>query len=419
MIRTAVLLLRAVLITLAVSPPAVAEKVVLRAANGRFLRVSGDGALCAESFLASNKETFELVLRGQGTGAAGREVTLQGPGGRYFMPDPRDGHTPRLGPAGTQPADRETFQLVPVGTGRFALRPKGSKALLVFAPAAAQPADPKAPAGPALRETVEIYRVRELPAMLETALPAVIRTLAVEELAGKQYDKTQEHKTEKYIDLPAPTLKDLKRTKRRQVIGITEEYRIQAQLDGQADIRIPAMSFLANYADGGPGLILLAVDARLPVRGRVQCKVPDVVSAFDRLSDHGPAFRGSGSGRAACGQRRDVWPARGKRSARIGFSNGVFQRPAGGHAAASPPACQLRVGAQRGADPRKREPCGAKGDGFARGADPALGILAVTVKIDVLDSCGPLYDGRQLLLTIEMVTFQLVAALQSVLGGGV
>ena len=55
---------------------------------------------------------------------------------------------------------------------------------------------------------VEIYRIRELPAILQTALPAVIRTLAAEELAGKQYDKTQKHETEKYVDLPAPTLKD-------------------------------------------------------------------------------------------------------------------------------------------------------------------------------------------------------------------
>ena len=125
---------------------------------------------------------------------------------------------------------------------------------------------------------MEIYRIGELPAILQTAMPAVIRALAAEELAGKQYDKTQKHETEKYVDLPAPTLKDPKRTKRHKVIGITEEYRVQAQLDGQADIRIPAMSFLANYADGGPGLILLAVDASLPVRGRVQGKVPDVAS---------------------------------------------------------------------------------------------------------------------------------------------
>ena len=125
---------------------------------------------------------------------------------------------------------------------------------------------------------MEIYRIGELPAILKTALPAVVRALAAEELAGKQYDKTQKHETEKYIDLPAPTLKDPKRMKRRQVLGITEEYRIQAELDGQADIRIPAMLLLANYAEGGPGLILLAVDASLPVRGRVQCKVPDVAS---------------------------------------------------------------------------------------------------------------------------------------------
>ena len=78
--------------------------------------------------------------------------------------------------------------------------------------------------------------------------------------------------------MPAPTLEDPKRTKRHKVIGITEEYGVQAQLDGQANIRIPAMSFLANYADGGPGLILLAVHANLPVRGRVQGKVPDVAS---------------------------------------------------------------------------------------------------------------------------------------------
>ncbi|MGO9112720.1 MAG: fascin domain-containing protein [Thermoguttaceae bacterium] len=272
MFRTAMLSICAGLI-LATASVAVAENVALRAANGRFLRMADDGTIRAESFIPSDKETFELVLRGQ------RDVILKGLGGRYLMPDAVDGHTPRLGAAGTQPTDRETFELVPVGASRFALRPHGSNALLVFTPAVEHPARPKTPSDPARRETVEIYRIGELPAILKTALPAVIRTLATEELSGKQYDKTQKHKTEKYIDLPAPTLKDPTRMKRHQVIGITEEYRIQAQLDGQADIRIPAMSFLANYADGGPGLILLAVDASLPVRGRVQCKVRDVASA--------------------------------------------------------------------------------------------------------------------------------------------
>jgi hypothetical protein len=61
-----------------------------------------------------------------------------------------------------------------------------------------------------------------LPALLQTSLPTVIRSLAKEELAGKQYDKTQRHETKKDIDLPAPTLSDTKRTKRRQILGITE-----------------------------------------------------------------------------------------------------------------------------------------------------------------------------------------------------
>jgi len=251
----------------AMSSAAVAEKVALRAANGRFLRGNNDGVIRAEAFYPSDKETFELVSCGQ------QEVILRGPSGRYVMPDPRDGHTLRLGTAATQSDDRERFQLVPVGASRYAFRPHGLNTLLIFSPAGEHTAKSKTPAGPDLRETVEIYRIGELPGILQTALPAVIRGLAVEELSGKQYDKTQKHDTKKYIDLPSPTLKDPTRMKRHQVIGITEEYRIQAQLDGQAEINIPAMSFLANYADGGPGLILLAVNARLPVRGRVEGKI--------------------------------------------------------------------------------------------------------------------------------------------------
>ncbi len=272
MLQSLLLSLSTVLILAAPSVD-VAEKVALRAANGRFLRVNGDGTIRAESFYPSEKETFELVSRGQ------HEVTLQGQGGRYLVPDPHDGHTPRLGPAGAQPGDRETFKLVPLAASRFALRPHGSSGLLVFSRVDQHPADTKTTAGPPPRDGLEIYRLRELPAILQTALPVVIRSLATEELAGKQYDKTQKHETQKYIELPAPTLSDPKRKKRHQVLGITEEYRIQAELDAQAEIHIPAMSFLANYADGGPGLILLAVEAGLPVRGRVQCKVPDLASA--------------------------------------------------------------------------------------------------------------------------------------------
>jgi hypothetical protein len=268
--RTVVLLM---VLPLFVALPARAnEKVALRAVNGRFLRVSDDGVLRAVSFLPTDKETFELVSRGK------QEIALKGPGGRYLVPDARDSRALRLGAALTEPGDRETFRLVPAGVDRFALYPHGSGALPGVDAAAARPPQSKTPAGPP-REAVEIYRVRPLPAVLHTALSATTQALAAKELAGKPYDKTRTHQTKKYVELPDPTLKDLTRMKRHQVIGVTEEYRVQAQLDGEADIRFPAMLFLASYAEDGPSVILLAVDASLPVRGHVQYQVHDVVSA--------------------------------------------------------------------------------------------------------------------------------------------
>ena len=115
--------------------------------------------------------------------------------------------------------------------------------------------------------------------MFHTAVSVTVQALAAKELTGKQYDQTRTHETNKYVELPAPTLKDPKRTKRVQVLGLTEEYRVQARLDGQPDIRIPHMLRLVNYADGGLGMVLVALDASLPVTGHVQGRVPNVASA--------------------------------------------------------------------------------------------------------------------------------------------
>ncbi len=259
-------------LVLAALPVTAADKVALRAANGRFLRAADDGTLHADSLIVAEKETFELDSRGK------HDVVLKGPGGRCLAADPHDRHTPRLIVAGAVPASSDILQLLPAAAGHFTLSAEGSNAHLFFTPAPQHVAGTQPPNNSPPREMVEIYRIRELPAMLDAAVPATLRALATEELAGKRYDKTQKHVTEKYLDLPAPTLKDLKRTKRRQVLGITEEYRIQAELDGQPDIHIPTMSFLANYADGGPGVILLSVDASLPVRGRIEGKLVNVAS---------------------------------------------------------------------------------------------------------------------------------------------
>jgi hypothetical protein len=53
---------------------------------------------------------------------------------------------------------------------------------------------------------------------------------------------------------------------------------VQAELDGDIEIRIPRMLLLTNYASGGPGIILLAVEASLPARGRVEGKVGKLAS---------------------------------------------------------------------------------------------------------------------------------------------
>ena len=69
------------------------------------------------------------------------------------------------------------------------------------------------------------------------------------------------------------------------------------------------MSFMANYADGGPGLILLAVDASLPVRGRVQGKVPDVASVSTGYQMTVQLSAVAEVAAPTRGQRRNIWPA--------------------------------------------------------------------------------------------------------------
>jgi hypothetical protein len=257
---------------LAARPALAAEKVALQAASGRFLRAGDDGTLRATSVLVGDRETFELESRGKD------EIVLTAASGRAVVLDARD-RTLRLGLPALASGQEQTFQLVSAGAARFALRPHGTNALVVFDPSDKRPAGaPMTPVGPLPRETVEIFRVRPLPALLENTLSNIVSALAEQELAGKQYDQTRTEHTKKQIELPAPTLKDPKRKTKVQVLAMTEEYRLQAKLDGMPEIRIPAMLYLAAYTDGGPGVVLVAVDAKLPVSGHVQAKIHDVGS---------------------------------------------------------------------------------------------------------------------------------------------
>ena len=194
--------------------------------GGRFLRVDGQGRFSADQFYPSEPETFQSLPGGQG-------LLVEKHGTRTTVSPPVPG--------------------------------SGEIRVPVFNFSKPQ--------------TVEVYRVAELPGMLQVAMEAAVRGLAAGELDGKHYDKTTTHKTEKHIDLPAPTLHDLKRTKREKVLGVAEEYHVQAQLDGPADIGIPHIAYLTGYAEGGPTLLILAIRGRLPVSGRVQYKMDNLASA--------------------------------------------------------------------------------------------------------------------------------------------
>ncbi|HLA83346.1 MAG TPA: hypothetical protein VJL29_01015 [Thermoguttaceae bacterium] len=124
---------------------------------------------------------------------------------------------------------------------------------------------------------VVVYDYAEVPVALREALSLAVRTVAASELMGKPYDKTRVKKKEEYVKIPAPTIKNLGRTKRRRVLATEEEYRVQAVLDGEPEIAVAHMPFLKERNRQGRGLIMLVVDARLPTRGRAWYKVPKVL----------------------------------------------------------------------------------------------------------------------------------------------
>ena len=250
------------------TPSAQADDVAIRAANGRFVHVGKDGVLRAEAFLPATSEAFEIVAYGK------QEIALKSHDGRYVVADGKDPRLLRLAAVGFNPGGLERFQILPAVGNHFSLREHGLGVVPIFVRGEKGSAKPQA-----ADEVVEIYRVKPLPDFLQSAVSVTVQALAAKEVAGKEYDQTRTEQTKKSIDVPDPTFKDLKRTKKVQVLATSEEYRVQAHLDGDADIRIPTMLYLGNYADGGPGMILVAIDAKLPITGHVSCKVPNVATA--------------------------------------------------------------------------------------------------------------------------------------------
>jgi hypothetical protein len=259
-----------VAVVFAATAPA-GEKVVLRGPNGRFLRPDATGTVRADAQVPGAQETFELARQPDGL------VTLTAPGGRFLHADPARGHALCADSPRTEPGDLEHFALVAVGDLGVGLRARGLRefARLDSTPlAAGRPSDTPRP-----EQTVAIYRIAELSADMLAGFSSGLRDLLVAELAGKQYDKTKRRTREQFLDLPAPTPKDILRTKRRRVLRWTEEQQVQARLDGTPQIEILRMPLLRSYPQRGQGLLMFAVRARVPAAGRVRYRVADLASA--------------------------------------------------------------------------------------------------------------------------------------------
>lgn len=189
--------------------------------------------------------------------AGGEQVALRTANGR-FLQAAADGS---LRPGGLLPGLRGTFELVARDKDRTTLKDSSGRVL-------------------GTADKADVFRVSELPGTLQSALAAGARGLLVQEVAGKEYSKVESNLKEKYIELPAPTLRDPRATKRHRILTVREEIHLSAALDGPPDLRITAMPYLRGVEGAaGRGILLFAGDATLPVRGRVKYVVPGAIAA--------------------------------------------------------------------------------------------------------------------------------------------
>jgi len=284
--------------TLVAALPASAQgqEVALRAPNGRFLRAAEDGSLRPDALVPGEHERFELRAQPQG------HIVLKAPGGRFLVAEGREARTLRADSPRAEPGDRETLLVVPAAEDRLALKARGYHDFVLFDAALAGPSHPSP------GESLQIHEVRELPGMVQTALGVAAQALINEELAEKQYEKVRTRQRKKTVEVPAPTMRDLKRKKLRTLMSYQEQTHVTARLDGAPKIQVKQMLLLkpwrppasaagaptATGADGDTGpspvsgssvspapgtMLMFAIDATLPVRGRVQYKIPDALSA--------------------------------------------------------------------------------------------------------------------------------------------
>jgi hypothetical protein len=233
------------------------QPVAMRSSSGRFLRLGENGPV-AKRLLPGDSEAFELVSDADG------RVALKAADGRF------------LSTGGASAG--QFFRLVEVDGNLAALEAVDGSFLVL---------DPKADAGdpslpidqPRPVHTVEVFRLGHVPAAIQAELARLLRAEVVDEVGDEPYEKTRTRKKRRYIELPAPTARDPKRTKRHRVLSMDEEYQVRVQLNGPPEIRVLAMPYLEGYYQPAAGSLMLSIQAILPLEGRVRYKIPDVLSA--------------------------------------------------------------------------------------------------------------------------------------------
>lgn len=233
------------------------DRIALRTTSGRFLRLAQNG-FAADRLLPGDQEALELI-------AEKGNVAVQASDGRLFS-------ISSAVPGG------DRFRLVRIDGNRVALQRDGGS-FVVLDPTAGrgdslQPADRPHP-----DQTVEIFHLGYVPETIRVELAGLLRREVVDELGNQPYEKTRTRKKRRFIELPAPTLHDLKRTKRRRVLSMDETYQVRVQLDGPPKIRVVEMPYLQGYYEPAAGSLMFQVQATLPLTGRVRYKIPDVLSA--------------------------------------------------------------------------------------------------------------------------------------------
>jgi hypothetical protein len=225
------------------------QPIVVRSVDGAFLAIAPGGPPRTDRRLPPEQDLPQLLTLGQGLFA------LKTSDGRFFS----------AGPAGLQLASQ--IQPQPVASQRIRLaRAEGNRTVLSGEGNSGGP-------------VVELHLLSEIPSALRSALGLAIQAVLVAETKDREYQKQRTRQRQRWVDIPAPTLNNIKRTKPLRILSVTDEYDIKARLDGTPRIDILRLAQLKPYRPSAASLLWLEVRAQLPLAGQVHYEIPNKLSS--------------------------------------------------------------------------------------------------------------------------------------------